>query len=200
MRTGLLILLAACLSSQGCATHITPPATVVDPAMVYLVDYGYHASLILPDPDSAASMSAENPSLVEFAFGQYDWYALNLDDWWRTPLVMFIPGEACLGRRDLTPAFPSATAPSTDVLGAQQVIPITVERSRAAALLHRLQVRWSGASAQALPNPAVGLTFVRDPDCYWIFHNCNAAVAAWLREAGCNVSGPVVRSDWTIDQ
>jgi len=195
MRILLVILSALCLIGPGCATHITPPAEVAEPSTVYLVDYGYHAALILKGSQSSAGGGDE---LIEFAFGQYDWYARNLDDWWRAPLVALIPGHGCLGRRDLTGAVASEVAPTARLLGAQEVHAITVERACAATLLERLEARWATGSADALENLNVGMTFVSDPDNYWLFYNCNAAVAAWLRETGCQVGGLVVGSDWKV--
>lgn len=190
-----MILAAVSMISPGCATHITPPAAVVDPSTVYLVDYGYHAALILRGAESSAGGGDE---LVEFAFGQYDWYARNLDDWWRAPLVMLIPGQGCLGRRDLTSAVASEAAPTARLLGAQELHAITVERACMQKLLGRLEARWATGSADAMENPNVGMTFVSDADDYWLFHNCNAAVADWLRETGCEVGGLVVGSDWKV--
>ena len=199
MRVALVILSAACLTNSGCVTHITPPEAVADPVAVYLVDYGYHASLILPGAAASDSAAASKErELVEFAFGQYDWYARNLDDWWRAPVVMLIPGQGCLGRRELTGAVASGSAPTARLLGAEEVHAITVESACAAALLHRLEARWADGSAGALENPNVGMTFVSDPDNYWLFNNCNAAVAAWLRETGCQVGGLVVGSRWKV--
>ena len=196
--------------SPGCATHITPPKMVAEPATVYLVDYGFHSSLILPRTlgvagpaaDGNAVVSGGERELVEFAFGQYDWYARNLDDWWRAPVVMLFPAQACLGRRELAGVVLNASVggvgPLARMLGAQEVHAITVESARAAALLRRLETRCADGSAGALANPNVGMTFVSDPDNYWLFYNCNAAVAAWLRETGCQVGGLVVGSRWKV--
>lgn len=207
MRVILVIVFAVvCLAGLGCVTHITPPETVAEPATVYLVDYGYHSSLILPGalsgPAAGAAAGGGERELLEFTFGQHDWYARNMDDWWRAPLVMLFPAQACLGRRELAGAVANASSggagPTARMLGAEEVHAITVESACAATLLHRLEMRWADGSAGALENPNVGMTFVTDPDDYWLFYNCNAAVAAWLRETGCRVGGLVVGSRWKV--
>jgi len=43
------------------------------------------------------------------------------------------------------------------------------------------------------------LTFVKDDDPYICWHNCNHAVAEWLEELGCAVSGWACFSDFCVE-
>lgn len=170
------------MAAAGCVFVVTPPETS-EPVTVLLADYGRHASLLLPRP--------AGPGLVEFAYGEWVWFAEGRREWYRVPGVLFLPGRGALGRREW-PAF-SSVEEARWAMGLERAIAVPVDRGLAAALLERLETRYAGAAATALVNPESGLTFVHDPSPYGLLHNCNGQVAEWLRELGAGVSG------WTID-
>lgn len=194
----------------GCAYHVTPPADVKAPATVYLIDLGYHASIALPakeaisPPPSPASArasrdgraAAREVGYVEFAYGQWNWYALNHDEWYRAPGVLLIPQPAALARQSRAILYgggtPAAEALRTQ-LPAEHVWPIVVEAAAAERLLERLEARWRLAAGEhernAIYNEKVDLNMAPAGDEYWYGHNCNTVVAEWLRELGCTVTG-----------
>ncbi|MGE0480544.1 MAG: hypothetical protein AB7Q17_08740 [Phycisphaerae bacterium] len=186
----------------GCLMRVTQPERVDDPVTAYLTDYGYHASVLLPREDG---------QLSEFAFGQWDWFALNHNQWYHALGIVLLPSGGTLGTRVVTPPRPARTlertpgvAPAPDApsrgdlaalddfaaaLWCQRVWPLRVERSRAAGLRDRLQAEYDAARHTEVYNPQVRLTLVRSDKLYWHHQNCNTVVAQWLEALGCEVTG-----------
>ncbi|MBK8915000.1 MAG: hypothetical protein IPM64_10445 [Phycisphaerales bacterium] len=176
------------VAAGGCAYHVSPPAAVQEPATAYVADLGYHASLLLP---------AEDGGYVEFAYGQWRWFALNEDRWFDAIGAMLIPQRGALARRMLVA--PESARELGAAVGAETVLAIVVEAERAAALRGRLNRRWEQAAQTAHYNPMIGMTLVHDPGDYSALHNCNSVVAQWLRELGCRVRGGAVWADFRMD-
>lgn len=171
----LLAILAPAI--PACTTTVGPPANPADPVEVLLVDHGYHAALVLPGGDGPR----------EYAFGEWRWFALNQDHWYRAPLLIF-PLDAGVGR-SITALDPAAIADLDSTT-------IRVERARADALRTRLDALFDGGEQQ--DNPLVGLRFCPCPDRYALWDNCNTRVADWLRELGCRVSGPTLFAEFEV--
>lgn len=176
-RCELLAILAVSALAAGCAYHVTPPANVIDPVRVVVVDYGVHSSLVLPGPDGMA---------VEYAYGQWDWFALNKVAWYRALPVLLVPGPAGLGRGRLSvPASADAVRVSRAV---EAVHELTVERARVDALRRRLDAEFDATTRRTV-NASLGLEFIPDPQPYSILYHCNTRVVDWLRALGCAVRG-----------
>ena len=86
-----------------------------------------------------------------------------------------------------------------DGVRAEERLPVTVSRERAEALRRRLEERFERHLSTKVTNEVHQLTFVKDDDTYICWHNCNHAVAAWLEELGCEVSGWACFSDFCVD-
>lgn len=166
----------------GCASTIRPPADPPDPVSVGVIDYGYHASLVLP---------AENGTSMEYAYGEWEWFALNNDAWYRVFPALCWPTQGALGRRALP------LAPDRVVAG-EEIIVFQVGRAEATALLSRLNQRYASRTEEPVYNPLVGLTLVPDDASYCCFANCNTALADWLRELGCEVSRPTCSANFRL--
>lgn len=156
---------------------VTPPAKVLDPVTVHVLDYGRHSSLVLPNDDGSA---------VEFAFGEWNWFARNKTKWWRVPGVLLCCNASTLGRR---------TLPDADALERlhadgwfESSYSLRVERNAARSLLQRLESEYSTGGASEY-NPATGLHHVRNRRSYHMLENCNTVVAEWLRDLGCETRG-----------
>lgn len=170
----------------GCATVVTPPAKVADPVTVYVLDYGYHASLAAPAADGG---------LVEFAYGEWGWYAEGRCGWWRVPGIVFWPSQGTLGKRPIGVENPTTEALSR-LTGASPVHEVVVERRRMEAWRDGMLARWE--SAERRENREHAMTFVRVEEDYWVFRTCNSAVARWLRELGCGTSWGTVTADFEV--
>jgi hypothetical protein len=189
-RLGVLALLAvppALLAT--CATHVRPPAAPSDPVSVYIVDYGRHASLLVP--------AADGDGLVEWAYGEWRWYALDDSAWYRVFPVLLWPTRGTLGRHHLA-GTPSDRATLADRLPSEAVHEIVVDGRRANELDVRLQTAWAAALDTRTYQGLHGLDFVHDDASYHLFHTSNHAVAGWLTELGCQVTGPSILSDWEL--
>jgi hypothetical protein len=184
---------------------------------VFVVDHGYHASLLLPRgecaPDGeAGGATGEGAARVEFAeyaYGQFDYFARNKDAWWRVPGVLLVPSQGALGNAAVR-GVPEPAALKR-MYAAEAVWPVRVERGRVEALILTLDERFvrglpaepgrSGdAGAGALWNPVVGLWFARDGADYWAFNTCNHAMVAWLRALGCRVSGVPLWAEYRVER
>ena len=181
-------LIAACFALLcACTTTVHEPASVRDPATVYILDYGRHASLLLPREDSS--------DLVEFAFGEWGWFAEGHDCLLRGPFVLLFPGQGTLGRKQWPP--PPPGTPMAEWIGVISAEPIMVERSRAAALVARLDAAFEEHEDSRIAN-ATGMEFVKIPRRYRGLSNSNTLVGEWLRELGAEVDGPAFFSNFAV--
>lgn len=185
--------LAVPLLLSACAMRITPPAVLRDPVTVYIADYGEHGSLLLPGEDGG---------VVEFAFGQWDWFALNRHEWYRAVLILLAPSPGALGTRPLPD--PRADVGLATRIGAEALIPLSVEREDADALRRELRRRYDEARRAAphggreVFNAQQQMSFVR----YGTFHplicDCNSTVAEWLTALGCRVGGNRLLAEFDV--
>jgi len=173
-------------STLGCAIHVAPPVNVRDPVTAYIADYGYHASLLLPRDES---------TLAEYAYGEWGWFALGKDQWYRALPAIAAPTQGTLARRDLEARTPEALRRG---LGLEALHEIRVEREAARATLARLDRRFDAAADRKVYNPSVGMWFVPDPLPYSCLCQCNTAVAAWLDELGCRTCGLAVSAMFEV--
>jgi hypothetical protein len=178
------LLLLIVLSS--CVTSIIPPASPQNPTTVCIVDYGRHASLVLPD----------NGTAVEFEYGEWKWFALGQTQSPRTIPVLFWPTQGTLGRRQLRYP-PDPTRLKADRF-AEYVLCIEVSSNAVARLRQDLKARYETNLATEVFNEGYDMAFVRDPVDYTALHNCNHELAAWLRELGCATRGRAIFARFKI--
>jgi hypothetical protein len=86
---GSATLLAALILLSGCTNTIRLAERPAETRSVYLVDLGRHTRLAFELPGG---------DLVEYAYGEWRWYAKMQDQWWRAPAVMLWPTQGTLGR------------------------------------------------------------------------------------------------------
>lgn len=174
----LLGLLLAATALAGCGQRLQPPRTVSDPVQVYVVDYGQHASLVLPDDPPTR--------MVEWSWGDWDWFALGRTSLADGVRALFGSHQSTLSRRLLAPA---ANAAELDArLGAQQVLPLTVERAKVSSLNQRLEARWQRRRAETVEDGS-GRVFAPDDARYSLFDNSVHELSRWLRALDVRVTG-----------
>jgi hypothetical protein len=182
-RTRLLLLLATGLGS-GCTSTVAPPAEVDDPVFVQLSTGGRderHAALLLSDAQGR---------VIEYAFGDWSWYALSRDECWRAPGALLAPGPGALGRRDVGAEELARLAAG---LEPARVTAIRVSRARATKLRARLEAEFA-AGGETRYNADRDMWFVRHRRSFWLLHDCNDEMAEWLEELDCSVSWAPIRA------
>jgi len=186
----LLLLLAAGVFFwiTGCISTVTPPENPEDPVTVYLVEATCHAGVVLPAPRGG---------MMDFAYGDWDWYAQNHDSWYHAFDTVLWPTQGTLGQRRLPSGDLSALQPR---FPGYSLRPFQASRKKVALLLDRLQARYARNRAGAVYNARFDLTFVKDDPGYWFLHNCNDEVADWTRILGCSVSWVPIRSGLRLAQ
>ncbi len=180
-----LFLLVAWLVS-GCQHLIEPPAAVSDPVGVFVIDYGRHASLALPEEDA---------SLVEWSWGDWNWYALERTGVAEGLQALFASPQSTLSRRELGPVEDAEKLAAR--VGAEEVLAVNVERERVGALKRHLEARWLRRRKEAVTHRS-GRVFVPDDARYSLFNNSVHELARWLQALGAEVSGKAVTANFKL--
>jgi hypothetical protein len=182
----LLILLFAGFVLGGCQQRIHPPANVSDPVRVFVVDYGRHASLALP--------KEEENGLVEWSWGDWNWFALERTGALEGLQALFASPRSTLSRRQLAPAEDAQELARR--LGGE-AFAFDVERERARALLRQLEERWNRRRDEAIVHPS-GRVFVPEDARYSLTYNSVHELARWLRALGAEVSVSGVTANFEL--
>jgi hypothetical protein len=172
----------------GCAVYVCPPEAPREPVTVYIVDYGRHSSLVLPD-------TSEN-TLVEYAYGDWDWFALGRNKWYDVFPTLFLPTRGTLGRRSLRmgPEFRDLRR----LIWCERVHEIAVESRAARTLILGLHGEFERHRESLHFKSVYALDFVHSDRAFHVFHNCNHAVAEWLRDLGCEVRGVALYANFEV--
>ena len=162
-----------------------PPA---DPAPVFLLDHGRHASLVLP----------ADGGMVRYAYGDWDWYVLRQTGIRQGSRALFGPSPAGLGRKKLSASPTPASVRRTVQVPIEHLYPLSADTEKVARLRNRLEKIFTEAEDGTRYNPAFDLEFVRHPEPYSLDHNSNTIVAEWLREIGVEIRGDGPLSQWKV--
>lgn len=182
----LLLLAISC----GCGFTVTPPPSPADPVPVFLLDHGWHASLVLPADEG----------MVRYSYGDWQWYALGRTGAAEGSRALIGPSPAGLSRKVLFASPTEDGIRRTLPIATEHIFLIRVEAERALRLRGRLEgIFWQNRRTLQ-HNVALGIDFVRHPQPYSLRHNSNEVVATWLRELGAEVRGSGPFSSWSIDQ
>jgi hypothetical protein len=173
----------------GCATRIVPPSNPVNPVAVYVTDYGRHSSILLPMGDG---------HLMEYSYGDWDFYALNKYKWYIGATKLFLSDGSGLGRRIL--ANPGDDQALQKMIHSKRLLRVEIEQSKVSELLGELDERYCARIETMIYNDYGHSYFVKDQSHYWLFHTCNAMTAQWLEKLGCKVSGFAVISNFEVDK
>jgi hypothetical protein len=173
--TGFWLLL---IFSTGCSGTIYPPPHPIEPVTAYVADYGRHSSIVLP---------AKNGGYIEWAFGDWNWFALGHTKWNDALLAILWSPQSTLGRRVVGPQ-PNDEA-LRHALNTNRVTPIEVSADSATALMDQLDKRYLRHAQTQVYSSYSYMDHVKDCEYYSALHNCNHLTARWLRKLGCRVDG-----------
>lgn len=176
----IMALLLVTLLWSACVTSIVPPHSPPNPTTVWIIDYGRHASLVIPN----------NGTAVEYEYGEWQWFALGQTQSPRVVPVLFWPTQGTLGRRH-RPHLPDEARLKSEA-SVEHVFRITVSSNAVARLRQNLQTRYEANVQSELFNQDYQMTFVKDPADYTALHNCNHELASWLKDLGCTIRGRAI--------
>jgi hypothetical protein len=167
-----------CLAISGCSGTIHPPAHPADPVPIYVTDYGRHSSIVLPDAHGA---------YTEWAFGDWNWFALGHTQWYDAIVPIFISPQSTLAQRTI------AANTNDDALrrelGANTLLRFDVPAPCAQQLEEHLTQRYLRHINTQMHSDYSQMDHVKDSEIYSGLNDCNDLTARWLRDMGCEVDG-----------
>ena len=181
----LLPLLA--IFTLGCATRVYPPDPQTNFVQVHIANYGYHSSLILPEGDSP----------VEYAYGDWEYFALNKGNLCQGAFALLMSDPGALGMRTLQSA--ESAEGILAQLDAKRIYTLNVDPEKVKTLSANLHARYALHEDQKVYNSENQLTFVPDDKRYSLAFQCNSQVADWLTELGCRVPDAAFLSEFKIE-
>jgi hypothetical protein len=181
------------LSTTGCATQLIPPdrASLKEPVDVYLLDLGRTPSLVVPDPQGGG--------MTRYAYGNWNWYALQHRGVLDGLAALFLPTRGALGRQEL-PGVTTAADVRRQGPGTENFYTLTVEREAVLRLRAEMDEIFKQNRHTRVVNTLDKLEFVHHPRRYCAFSNSNHAVAGWLRQLGVRTKGPAIFSVWAVQE
>jgi hypothetical protein len=186
---GVLGLVAFVLVLINSPTYIIPPLNPSNPVVAYIIDYGYHSRLLLPDG---------NGGLIHYTYGDWRYFALNEQDLSDGLAALFVPTPSTLGRRRF-----DSIAQFRQGLGSQWQdahLSFVVAEADVARLLRSLDERFEENIDTRVVNPRNNLAFVRGDRDYTLFHNSNHELVRWLEQLDCRVEGFVTWPNFQVKQ
>jgi len=168
-------------------TFIIPPTDPANPTTVYVIDYGYHSRLILPD---------RQDGLLQYTYGDWHYFALNQQDLSDGLAALLIPTVGTLGRKranDITELRQELGSDWQDTL-----LSFEVTGTQAAQLLESLNERFNQNIDTRIVNSRNNLAFVQDDQDYILFHNSNHELVNWLEELDCQIEGFITLPNFKV--
>jgi hypothetical protein len=135
---------------------------------------------------------------VEYAYGEWRWYAKMQDQWWRAPAVVLWPTQGTLGRWEWRA--PGAERQLRNAYDGLIVLELSAEASLVDALVAELDRDFNRRSGESLRNATYRLDFVPHDRAYWLFNNSNHAVKRWLQRLGFEVRGSGIFAEWKYEK
>ena len=168
------------------------PATIVPPTdpgeaiAIYVTDYGWHSRLVLP---------SGNGELIQYAYGDWNYFALNQQDWRNGLAALLLPTQGTLGRRKF-----SNIAEFQQIMQQHNVsiLSLEVAQTNVTRLLQLLDERFNHNIATRIKNLQTGLSLVKDDQNYTMLHNSNHEIAAWLEDLGCRIHGFIMWANFRV--
>lgn len=167
-------------------TFIIPPTAPAAPVTVYVVDYGYHSRLVLPDGKG---------KLMQYAYGDWRYFALDRQNLGNGIAALLYPTQGAIGRRQFNnlAEFQRQLERDRDTL-----LGFEVAEVKAARLLKLLDRSFRQNLPMQVKNPRNHLTFVPDDQDYIMFHNSNHELVTWLKNLDCRVKGFVALPNFQV--
>lgn len=181
-------------------TFIIPPTAPVAPVTVYVIDYGYHSRLVLPDGEG----------MMQYAYGDWRYYALDRQNLGNGIAALLYPTQGTIGRRQfnnlaefqrqLKRDKPALKDTSDNGMASLRhtLLGFEVAEAKAARLLKLLDRRFRQNLPMRVKNLRNHLTFVPDDRDYIMFDNSNHELVRWLKNLDCRVEGFVALPNFQV--
>ncbi|MBF2062832.1 MAG: DUF2459 domain-containing protein [Calothrix sp. C42_A2020_038] len=166
--------------------NIIPPVDPIKPVTVYVTDRGLHSRLILP---------VEDGKFIEYAYGDWNYFALNKQSISYGLAALFTKTQAALGRQIFKNQSQIQGLVKQDNIN---LLSFEVAQSKALSLGKSLEQRFQRNIDTQVKNPSTGLTLVQDEREYTLFHNSNHELVSWLEDLECQVTGFVMWSNFRV--
>ena len=190
LRAGVLAVGAAIAAQSvplAMPTTIIPPASLSDPAPVFLVDFGRTPSLVL---------TIDDDTMVAYVYGDWNYYALRNRDIFDGLGALLWPSQGTLGRQEITGRPGVETVRRQIGSSVQDIHMFHVERRAIERLRDALDRVYVNGLDMAVH--AYDMTFVPHPRAYTYWWNSNHMTAAWIRSLECQIQGPAFGSRWRV--
>lgn len=168
-------------------TTIIPPSQPEEPLLAYVVDYGFHSRLVLPDGQG---------HLVQYTYGDWQYFALQHHTAIAAVEALLWPTPGTLGRRYFADFF--ALDQAVGRFDHQRLLAVAVDKAQADGLRSRLDAWFDDHLDTEVVHLSSGLHFVRVDQYYTVIHNSNHELVAWLRALGCEVKGFVAWPNFQV--
>ncbi|MBK8100212.1 MAG: DUF2459 domain-containing protein [Planctomycetes bacterium] len=180
-----LLLLVACVIG-GCTSTVAPPADPVAPTPVFILRDAMHVGVVLPVGTGGAT-----ERYVEYGFGDWSWYALGNDAWYRVFPTVLWPTAGALSRREF-----AATTPAElrRVASWVELDELLVGGGEVRALRDELDRAFAAGAAHQVWRRDLGMAFVPSELDYWLARTCADVAAGWLSRLGCQVGWAPIRA------
>ncbi|WP_193199033.1 DUF2459 domain-containing protein [Nostoc sp. MG11] len=165
---------------------IVPPADPVEAIAIYVVDYGWHSRLVLP---------SGNGELIQYAYGDWNYFALNQQDLKNGLAALLLPTQGTLGRRKF-----SNLAELQQIIQQQDytLLSLEVAQTKVTQLLKLLDESFNRNIATSIKNSQTGLTLVKNEQKYTLLQNSNHKIVEWLQDLDCQVYGFVMWANFRV--
>lgn len=168
-------------------TVIIPPQNPEQPITSYVLDRGLHSRLVLPDG---------NGGMVQYTYGDWRYFALQI----QTPIsaiqALLLPSAGTLGRREFANERALQAAIKAEPGG--RLLAIVVATDRVESLRSQLDHRFQQNRDTEVIHRQIDLHFVRDDQAYSLFHNSNHELVQWLKALDCQVEGFVTVPNFRV--
>lgn len=151
-----------------------------------LVDYGKHSSLIIPDLKGGH---------LEYAFGEWNYFAREKTQWYRLPTVLLLPTASTLAKGE----YPNQAALDRHLNRfVTEIFPLATEQSKLEDFKKYVQgIYESGLESHYRKD--LEFNFVKLPNLsYSLLRNCNSVMISWLKKLGVTHQGLGLTSKWSV--
>lgn len=184
-----LVIIVAVLLLNGCSGRIIPPKPPEIPRAVFVLDHGYHSSLVVED---------KHGELARYSYGDWRYYAEGKTGIWSGLRAIFAPTKAGLGRKQLSGPATLQNIQKQLKVAVVEAVALQAEATAVDNLQHKLETIYLQNQHSRIYRKEFDLDFVPYPKPYSVWHNSNQVIAHWLTELGSEIHGWPLLSNWQI--